>query len=85
MSFATGVLVLALLGIDSVGGVVAFAILYGFFSGGGLPFLFCAYTTEVKMLIAAVLSLSAPLMARFIRDESEIGWVAATPYHDMGH
>ena len=56
MSFATGVLVFALLGINSVGGVVAFAILYGFFSGGGLPFLFCEYTAEVKCYRRSVVS-----------------------------
>ncbi|KIM75300.1 hypothetical protein PILCRDRAFT_680559 [Piloderma croceum F 1598] len=61
MSFATGALVFAMLGIDSVGGVVAFAILYGFCSGG-------------------VLSLGAPLMARFIRDESEIGMRLGVAY-----
>jgi len=37
-SFATGVMVFALLGIKSVAGVAVFAVLYGFFSGGGLSF-----------------------------------------------
>jgi hypothetical protein len=53
MTFGTGVLVFALLGITNVGGVVAFAILYGFFSGGGLSFLpsVHGYATRLGMLL----------------------------------
>ncbi|KAF8490873.1 MFS general substrate transporter [Gautieria morchelliformis] len=39
MSFGTGVTVFALFGIANLGGVVVFAILYGFFSGGILAML----------------------------------------------
>ena len=36
MSFGTGVMVFALFGVKNVVGVVIFALLYGFFSGGGM-------------------------------------------------
>jgi hypothetical protein len=36
MLFGTGVTVFALFGISTVGGVVVFVILYGFFFGGSL-------------------------------------------------
>jgi hypothetical protein len=35
VTFSTGALSFALVGVNSVGGVVIFAILYGFFSGAG--------------------------------------------------
>jgi hypothetical protein len=35
VTFCTGALLFTLIGINSVGGVTIFAILYGFFSGGG--------------------------------------------------
>ena len=39
VTFGAGILLFALFGINSVGGVTIFAILYGFFSGGGLSCL----------------------------------------------
>jgi hypothetical protein len=47
MSFGTGVLVFSLFGVTNIGGVTVFAILYGFFSGGG-PCSFPLPTIDVE-------------------------------------
>jgi hypothetical protein len=51
MSLAAGVLILAFLGIGNIGGVVAFAILYGFFSGGGLFSFPPAHSFDIDLFL----------------------------------
>ena len=68
MVFGAGVLVFSLFGINNVGSVTVFAILYGLFSGGSLLFLMCGDGYETS--ITAVLAVFAPVLA-FIRDKTE--------------
>jgi hypothetical protein len=71
VSLATAALIFAILGVTNVGSVVVFAILYGFFSGGGLLSLLLPHT--LILITSTVLSLYTPVLASFIRDPSELG------------
>jgi hypothetical protein len=73
VSFGAGILIFAMLGITwNAGGVIAFSILYGFFSGAGQPLQLvdCHSDTETPF---AVLSLLLPAIASFSRSVNEVG------------
>lgn len=72
VSISTGVLIFALLGVDSTPGVIVFAILYGFFSGAcQCSRSIFAHATNHTL----VSSLCPPTLASLAKDVSEIGQV----------
>jgi hypothetical protein len=67
VSFSTGVLTFALFGVTTTGGVIVFAILYGFFSGScQSPPFFLSYvqTLKARSLVAPCADYGVPVSRR---------------------
>ncbi len=72
----SGVLIFAMFGATNSAGMIVFAILYGFFSGGGAVFVSLATIPNSFTLVwYLVISILAPVTAGFSRDVGEVGYV----------
>lgn len=87
-AFITTGLVFLMFRATTVGGTIAFAILYGFFSGG----CECLKVSPSRPLVvrqaadcATVASLLTPLLALFARDLSEVGYVTSATEFEFLH
>ena len=74
-SMGTGGLIFTMFALTNVGGVTAFAIFYGFFSGAGPLSLKNIFHALLSHPFPAVLSLFAPVLVGFAQDISEVGSV----------
>lgn len=75
MTAIAGCLIFALLGAGSTAGMLVFAILYGFFSGG-CKCLSDPFYSPDRYLVALVISLIAAVAASYAVDLGEVGCVA---------
>ena len=77
MTAIAGVLIFAMFGAGSTGGLLAFAIVYGIFAGGCEYHVYTSLVdwTRALMNVLTVLSLVAPMVAMFAKSVDEVGYV----------
>lgn len=76
LSFFTGVLVFVMFGATTVGGIAAFGIFYGFFSGGSKDRLCARHSLRAESSSPAI-SLATPGVSSFVThsDASDLPYV----------